>query len=93
MTVVQDFEPSDVSDEEDREIVAKPHLKSGVCLDDVDTGVLRKRFRIPPAEVDQLLAERGISKQDSHAVHAFLMSLVQPAACLARAPISTFHVG
>ncbi|KAF5833431.1 cytidine deaminase [Dunaliella salina] len=48
---------------------------------------------IPAHEVEELLAARNIAKHDSHAVHTFLMSLVQPAACMARAPISSFHVG
>uniref|UniRef100_A0A7S3QWS1 CMP/dCMP-type deaminase domain-containing protein n=1 Tax=Dunaliella tertiolecta TaxID=3047 RepID=A0A7S3QWS1_DUNTE len=87
-----DFEPPDVSDGEGEHL--KPHLKSGGSTKPLaDTGVLRQRFMIPPTEVEELLAARHIAKHDSHAVHAFLMSLVQPAACLARAPISSFHVG
>jgi hypothetical protein len=86
-----DFEPSDVSDEE-RELLDRPHLKSG-CLPSPKDNVLRNRFFVPAQEVEELLHARGISKQDSHAVHTFLMSLVQPAACLARAPVSSFHVG
>jgi cytidine deaminase len=44
-------------------------------------------FRIDASEVRELLAERGCT------MDALLLSLLRPAARLARPPVSNYHVG
>ena len=55
-----------------------------------DTSLLRGRFMIPADEVQRALASQ---QYGSSRMEDLLFALIQPAALLARSPVSGYHVG
>ena len=55
-----------------------------------DTSLLRGRFKIPADEVQRALASQQFG---SSRMEDLLFALIQPAASLARPPVSGYHVG